>query len=306
LGVGSQDWQVALRRPLSDLDGRWLACAHEAARAGRVAVMPLAGTETGRRPLGRGGGGDITIELDRAAEEAVMSVISREAPVSHNLVCEERGITVHEDATWWVLVDPVDGSLNAKRGLAPFSVVIAVADGPTVADVRVSYTQDYTSGRVVVAVRGNGIAVGYPEDGGMLPPAAPALPEDDRIEIVLLEAGPPAAHGFTYRELCQLSGDGRGRGMRVRQIGSLALCLCYVGLGVADVLLAPVPSRAVDIAAGLRLVLEAGGGAAALNDADLWAQPLDLERRTPFVAWRPGLDGREVLPRARAAVKAGG
>jgi fructose-1,6-bisphosphatase/inositol monophosphatase family enzyme len=87
--------------------------------------------------------------------------------------------------------------------------------------------------------------------------------------------------------------------MRVRQIGSLALSLCHVATGAADVLLSPVPSRAVDIAAGLLILVEAGGGFAGLDGGDMRRQPLDLERRTPFVAWRRGLDGDVVTARAR-------
>jgi fructose-1,6-bisphosphatase/inositol monophosphatase family enzyme len=87
--------------------------------------------------------------------------------------------------------------------------------------------------------------------------------------------------------------------MRVRQIGSLALSLCYVAVGVADVLVAAVRSRSVDVAAGLAILREAGGGAAALSGEDIRTQPLDLEKRCAFVAWRAGLDGAEIIRRAK-------
>ena len=61
-----------------------------------------------------------------------------------------------------------------------------------------------------------------------------------------------------------------------------------------------IARMAVDIAGGLLMVLESGGGAASLDGSDLWSQPLDLERRTPFVAWRRGLDAERVLTAARA------
>jgi hypothetical protein len=31
----------------------------------------------------------------------------------------------------------------------------------------------------------------------------------------------------------------------------------------------------------------------------MWDQPLDLEKRCAFVAWRAGLDGDEIVARAR-------
>ncbi len=97
-----------------------------------------------------------------------------------------------------------------------------------------------------------------------------------------------------------MGGVGRSRDMRVRQIGSLALSLCYVAVGIADVLVAAVRSRSVDIAAGLLILDEAGGGAATLSGDDIRLQPLDLEKRCAFVAWRAGLDGAEIIKRARS------
>ena len=43
-------------------------------------------------------------------------------------------------------IDPIDGSLNAKRGLAHHALSIAVADGPTMADVRFGYVYDVGAG----------------------------------------------------------------------------------------------------------------------------------------------------------------
>jgi hypothetical protein len=64
-------------------------------------------------------------------------------------------------------------------------------------------------------------------------------------------------------------------------------------------LLAAVRSRSVDLAAGLLFLSESGGGAATLDGEDIWRQPLDLEKRCAFVAWRAGLDGAEIVARAR-------
>ena len=50
------------------------------------------------------------------------------------------------------------------------------------------------------------------------------------------------------------------------------MSLCFVATGVADILVAAVRSRSVDVAAGLLILAEAGGGAAALTEDDLWAQ----------------------------------
>ncbi|MBC7294427.1 MAG: hypothetical protein H5T84_10085, partial [Thermoleophilia bacterium] len=156
----------------------------------------------------------------------------------------------------------------------------------------IGYVADYLRPHTFAAVKGRGLVDLVLEPRRFI---------HDLVEVVLLEAGRPDRHHFGYHELSAFGAVGRSRDMRVRQIGSLALSLCYVAVGIADVLVAAVRARAIDIAAGLLVLREAGGDAALLDGRDLWAQPLDLERRWPFVAWRAGLDGQEILVRARGA-----
>ena len=265
----------------------WLSCFRAMGEAGARAAHDLAGTEAGRRALGRGQGGDQTVAVDRAAEDAILAVLGSEAPSGYSVVSEEAGRIGDPEAPWRVIVDPIDGSLNAKRGLDPYSVAIAGSREDAIGEVLLGYIRDCTGGHEFMAARGRG----FVSTRGGSPPAA------QTVEVILLEAGRPDRHAFSYGALS--SGAGSASGCRVRQIGSLALCLGYVAAGIADVLFAPVPSRAVDIAAGLLMVRESGGGAAALDDGDLWAQPLDLAHRSPFLAWRAGLDPTHLLSWAR-------
>ena len=64
------------------------------------------------------------------------------------------------DAPWCVVVDPVDGSLNAKHGLQPFGASIAVAQGGTLAEVKVGYIEDYVRPQAFAAVKGQGLRAG--------------------------------------------------------------------------------------------------------------------------------------------------
>jgi myo-inositol-1(or 4)-monophosphatase len=271
---------------------RWLDCASHMAAAGKAAAGPLYGTAAGRESLGRGAGGDQTLEIDRACEEAIRRVLAEEAPSAHRLVTEEAGQIGPQDAPWCVVVDPVDGSLNAKHGLQPFGASIAVARGATLADVSVGYIEDYVRPQAFAAVKGKGLVMpGEPRPDGRF--------DGDLVELVLLETGRPDRHHFRYHELSAIAACGRSGDMRVRQIGSIALSLCFLATGAADVLVAAVRARSVDLAAGFLILAETGGGVAALDGADVWAQPLDLEKRSPFVAWRAGLDGDEIASRAR-------
>ena len=278
--------------PLSD-QKLWLACAANMAAAGKAAAQPLYGTAAGRVSLGKGAGGDHTLEIDRACEAAIREVLEREAPYPHRLVTEEAGLSGPADAPWCVVVDPVDGSLNAKHGLQPFGASIAVAGGNTLADVSVGYIEDYVRPQAYAAIKGEGLILTGDAQ------TCPQRFESDVVELMLLEAGRPDRHHFGYHELSAIAGRGHSSDMRVRQIGSIALSLCYLATGVADVLVAAVPARSVDLAAGFLILAESGGGVAALTDSDVWAQQLDLEKRSPFVAWRAGLDGDEIVSRAR-------
>jgi myo-inositol-1(or 4)-monophosphatase len=290
---------------------RWLACAAHMGAAGKAAAQPLYGTVAGRAALGKGAGGDNTLEIDRACEVAIREVLAQEAPGAHRLVTEEAGLSGPGGAPWCVVVDPVDGSLNAKHGLQPFGASIAVARGSTLADVTVAYIKDYVRPQAFAAIKGEGLVLagdpqiaGPPQGWGAAPgPTTPLYDpqrfETDLVELVLLEAGRPDRHNFKYQDLSAIADCGRSDDMRVRQIGSIALSLCYLAIGVADVLVAAVSARSVDLAAGFLILAETGGGAAALTDTDAWAQPLDLKKRSPFVAWRAGLDGDEIVSRAR-------
>jgi myo-inositol-1(or 4)-monophosphatase len=269
----------------------WLECAERMAAAGKKAAQELHGLASGRVVLGRGAGGDGTLELDRACEAAILQVLELEAPFPYSLVSEEAGIRGPDDAPWRVVVDPLDGSLNAKRGLEPFAASIAIADGGTLGAVRVGYVEDYTRSRVFSAVKGEGLLSPNPAAASF----SGCRTGSDLVEIVLLEAGRPDRYHFAYHDLSAIGAVGCSRNMRIRQIGSLALSLCYVATGVADLLVAAVRCRAVDVAAGLLILREAGGGAVALAGQDILQQSLDLERRSPFVAWRAGLDEDEIL-----------
>jgi len=55
-----------------------------------------------------------------------------------------------------VVLDPIDGSINAKRGIPFFSVSLAVAAGDRMRDVFFGYVYDFGSGEEWTARRGEG------------------------------------------------------------------------------------------------------------------------------------------------------
>ena len=95
-----------------------------------------------------GGGGDQTLVIDAAAEDAVFAELDRlhAAGARFTAVSEERGYVDFGSDEALVVIDPIDGSMNAKRGLTHHALSIAVADGPTMADVVFGYVYDLGPG----------------------------------------------------------------------------------------------------------------------------------------------------------------
>ena len=105
-----------------------------------------------------GGGGDQTLVIDQAAEDAVFAELERLHGDGHRFsaISEERGMVDFGDPDVRVVIDPIDGSMNAKRGLTHHALSIAVADGPTMGDVAFGYVLDLGPEEEWWARRGEG------------------------------------------------------------------------------------------------------------------------------------------------------
>jgi myo-inositol-1(or 4)-monophosphatase len=252
---------------------RWLGALRRAGRriGEEAAAMPVAER---RRPLGRGAGGDTTLAIDQLAEDIVLAELellradgAAFAVLSEE--CGEIGLIAGAAAAALVVVDPIDGSLNARRGLPAFSTSIAVADGPLMGDVAIAYVRDHSSGEEHTAIRGGGART---NDRPLQP--APA----GMLEIVALEGASPARLAAAVPALAEA--------YRVRVIGSIALSLCTVGAGRCDAMAGLSPARAVDIAAAQLFAREAGALVGLPTPEDLPSAPIDAVSRRPVVAAR--------------------
>src|ERR671936_2789464 len=117
----------------------WLAVCRRAAESVRSALASYPTIAERAVETGRGEGGDRTLVIDRAAEDAVLAELEA-VGVGLSVVSEERGeIALNGGGPLRAVVDPVDGSLNAKRGLPYASVSIAIATGGTLDDVDFGY-----------------------------------------------------------------------------------------------------------------------------------------------------------------------
>ncbi len=243
----------------------WLELCRRAAAKAAAAI--------GRHPdrwqeVGRGGGGDMTLAIDRAAEDAVFAELE-ELEGGVRAISEERGeVDVNGGGFVRVVIDPVDGSRNARRDLPLYALSLAVAEGPAMSDVTFAYVHDFGRGEHWWAHRG----------GGAFLEGKPLLAaHGDELELLGLESTHPA-------ELAGAAGGFAAAGPdRLRALGSVALSLCYVAAGSLDAMLTLSATRSVDAAAGQLLVREAGGSVAFPEAGDL-AAPLTLDMRSRVLA----------------------
>jgi myo-inositol-1(or 4)-monophosphatase len=230
--------------------------------------------ETGER----GEGGDRTLVIDAAAEDAVFGELDRlhSDGARFTAVSEERGYVDFGDPDVLVVIDPIDGSMNAKRGLTHHALSIAVADGPTMADVLFGYVYDLGPGEEWRAVRGLGA---FLNDQPLSAPQPERRRPDGKLELVAIESADPRWLAASSDALVRVTG-------RVRAIGSIAVSLCQVAATRVDGMATLWNCRAVDAAAAQLVVRESGGLVAFTAMDEPLAAPLDLEPRSPVVAAR--------------------
>jgi myo-inositol-1(or 4)-monophosphatase len=245
------DWLELCRAAVADVDG---ALERLPTRAEREPVV------------GDGRGGDETTAIDRAAEEVILARIEAAAGA---VVSEEVG-RVGAGALPLVVVDPIDGSLNAKRGIPFFSLSIAVAEGETMEDVVFGFVHDFGSREEWTARRGEGAWLNGDRLGAVRP--------KDEVEILSFEATRTSLGARDSPKVAELA-------HRLRIMGSLALSLCHLAAGRVDAVCSLKPARSVDIAAAQLLCRELGL-AVDLFDVEepFGAAPLDLEQRSRVVA----------------------
>lgn len=249
----------------------WLE-AFRAAAADVGRALENLPTRVEREPvLSAGVGGDDTTAVDDAAERAIVARLEElnRGGEEFTLVSEELGERAFGSSETRVVVDPIDGSVNAKRGLRNFCLSMAVAEGTTMNDVVFGFVHDFGTGEEWTATRGGGAQLDGKPLGGVRP--------KDTVEILAME-GTLAASVADHAEALT------GYAQRFRITGSLALSLCQLAAGRVDAVCSLREARAVDTAAAQLLVKEVGLSIG-YADAGPWeVSPLDTAHRSLVVA----------------------
>ena len=256
----------------------WLGLCRRAAHGIAEMLRRTPTTSERARETGRGEGGDEAVYIDRAAEEIVFEQLEEAHAQGHRFcaISEERGVVDFGDPGLRVVIDPIDGSMNAKRGLPHHAISLAVAEGPTMADVVFGFVYDFGAREEWAAELGGGVTL----RGEPLPPAPPERrTRDGRLELVASESADP-------RHMAAASGGMLAAIHRVRALGTIAVSMCQVAATRVDGMVTLWRCRAVDAAAAQLIVRESGGLVCFPAFDDPLGAPLDLVPHSPVAAAR--------------------
>jgi len=186
---------------------------------------------------------DFVTEVDRRAEEAIIRIIRKSYP-DHAVLAEESGQQSGNEFEW--IIDPLDGTTNFLHGLPHYGVSIACRHNNKL-EVGVIY--DPSRQELFTASRGQGAQL-----------------NDHRIRVSKCKELGSAilGTGFPFRQHQHINAYVAGfksmlsNSSDLRRAGSASLDLAYVASGRLDGFW-EIGLNEWDIAAGVLLVLEAGG-----------------------------------------------
>jgi myo-inositol-1(or 4)-monophosphatase len=268
-----------MRTTSSALDADWLsACRRAVAGLEQVFAKVPTTSERAVETGNRGSGGDRTLVIDQSAEELVLAELEGLQAEGHRFtaISEERGEIDYGGADVRVIVDPIDGSLNAKRGISHHALSVAVADGETMADVAFGYVYDFGPREEWWARRGAGA---WLDDGRIDPALQERRGRDGRLEVLGIESADPRWVAASIDSLVESA-------YRLRALGTIAASLCQVAAARFDGMVSLRRVRGVDAAAGQLIVREAGGLISFPSCEDPLGAPLDADPSSPVIAAR--------------------
>ena len=247
------------------------------------AVSPLLGTKEAAKKTKRGAGGDISMNIDIVAENTIIKTLE-EANVDLLLISEEVGEKFIGDKEKAkenqsvLIVDPIDGSNNAVRGVPYCSVSIAYAIGTKTSDIKKAIVLNLNTKDIYWAEKGK---------GAYLNETKIHVSDLDISQKCFFELNLPLKNFMkTFQDLTPLI----RRFHRMRILGSSALTLCQIASGSMEVFINLRNSnRLVDVAAGMLILKEAEGRFFSISGSDI-DHALSIDVKFPFIACNAKLE----------------
>ena len=246
-------------------------------------VNPLLGTKEVAKVTKRGAGGDLSMEIDLIAEKVIIDSLEK-ADANLLLISEELGEKYIGDTEKAknnqniLIVDPLDGSNNAVRGIPYCSVSIAYAIGNRIIDISKAVVLNLNTKDIYWAEKGKGA---YFNDKKI------HVSDLDISQKCFFELNLPMKN--LMKNLQKLSPLIR-RFYRIRILGSSALTLCQIARGSMEAFINLRPTnRLVDVAAGMLILKEAGGKIFSLDGTEI-EKELSISVKFPFIACNTNLE----------------
>lgn len=219
-----------------------------------------------------GAGGDKTKLIDVVAEEAAISYLSL-VGFEGRLISEELGERQFGRKEYPILIlDPIDGTTNAVRGIIPYSISVALSSGKCLSDIFAGLVMELPSGRTYKAVKGEGAYLN--EHKISISPPTPLRHALIGIDVNVRR------DKKKIEQILPLLIEAK----HIRVMGTAALELCYVASGSLDLYVDNRDLlRVTDIAAPYIILKEAGASVLCLDGSDL-DSPLSLSERVSLVA----------------------
>jgi myo-inositol-1(or 4)-monophosphatase len=229
-----------------------LNTAIKAARRG-AAVINRASFDLDRVIVNEKQHNDFVTDVDTAAEQAIIEVLSKAYP-EHGFLCEESGASanVNDETEYLWIIDPLDGTTNFIHGFPQYAISMALQHRGV---ITLALVYDPVRNDLFTAEKGS---------GAFLNDKRIRVGKLDRIAKALLGTGYQAGNPAALTEYLKMYGIMAERSHGVRRAGSAALDLAYVACGRLDGFYEK-GLKPWDIAAGALLVSEAGGIIAEFN-----------------------------------------
>lgn len=213
--------------------------------------------------IGIGADGTVTKYVDKLAEDAAFDFLKR-SKLKVNLLSEEIGF-VDNGAEYTFVLDPIDGTRNAYRGIPFFSVSLAIGKSK-ISDIEYGIVKNIPTGDVFSAEKCFGAFFNKNKIG------VPDVPDIELCSSLAL--------GKNFDKLT----ISLAKKEKVRSLGSASLEMCMVALGALDFyVVGKEYLRVVDIAASTLILREAGGIVTNILGEEL-DMPFNLDDRTSVVA----------------------
>lgn len=241
----------------------------ELCRVGMKAIIEISYDEYSK-VIGQGAGGEKTKLIDFVAEKAIISHLES-LGFEGKVISEEMGERKFGDKDYpLIILDPLDGTTNAIRGIMLYSISVAISNGPNLSNVYAGAVMEVPSGRIFKAEREKGAYF----DGRKI-----KVGNVNSLRRATIGIDVKAEGKFIKNILPILY-----RAKLIRILGSAALELCYVASGALDLYI-DIRNllRITDVAAAY-IILKESGATILNSDGSNLDCPIDLKRRISIIA----------------------